>query len=133
MPAWFEALNGDFRYQLTSIGAPGPNLYIKQELADGKFVVGGGTAGQKVSWTVTAVRHDAFATANPLVVEQEKQGVERGRYLHPDAFGKSQAESIGAAVAPKRNNVRRPAKPLPSSTPKPASEARTQASLAEPK
>jgi hypothetical protein len=133
MPEWFEALNGDFRYQLTSIGAPGPNLFIKQELADGKFVVSGGMAGQKVSWTVTAVRHDAFATANPLVVEQEKQGVERGRYLHPDAFGKSQAESIGAAVAPKRNSIRHPAKPLPASAPKLASEARTQVSLAEPK
>jgi hypothetical protein len=25
---WFSALNKDFRYQLTAIGAPAPNLYI---------------------------------------------------------------------------------------------------------
>ena len=28
LPNWFGALNKDFRYQLTAIGAPGPNLYI---------------------------------------------------------------------------------------------------------
>ena len=28
---WFSALNKDFRYQLTAIGAPGPNLYIADE------------------------------------------------------------------------------------------------------
>jgi hypothetical protein len=28
LPTWFGALNKDFRYQLTPIGAPGPNLYI---------------------------------------------------------------------------------------------------------
>ncbi|HEY9386381.1 MAG TPA: hypothetical protein VIP70_05030, partial [Nitrososphaeraceae archaeon] len=28
LPDWFGALNKDFRYQLTAIGAPGPNLHI---------------------------------------------------------------------------------------------------------
>jgi hypothetical protein len=28
LPDYFEALNQDFRYQLTAVGAPGPNLYI---------------------------------------------------------------------------------------------------------
>ena|GEM_PF-3968936 len=31
---WFGALNKDFRYQLTAIGAPGPNLYIVEEISD---------------------------------------------------------------------------------------------------
>jgi hypothetical protein len=30
LPDYFEALNRDFRYQLTAIGAPGPNLYIAE-------------------------------------------------------------------------------------------------------
>ena len=30
MPEWFEALNQDFRYQLTAMGAPGPNLLCRQ-------------------------------------------------------------------------------------------------------
>jgi hypothetical protein len=29
---WFSALNKDYRYQLTAIGAPGPNLYIAKEI-----------------------------------------------------------------------------------------------------
>src|SRR5919198_39184 len=32
LPDWFSALNKDFRYQLTAIGAPGPNLYIAEEI-----------------------------------------------------------------------------------------------------
>ncbi len=32
LPDWFEALNQDFRYQLTAIGAPGPDLYIATEV-----------------------------------------------------------------------------------------------------
>ena len=32
LPDWFGVLNKDFRYQLTAIGAPGPNLYIAEEI-----------------------------------------------------------------------------------------------------
>ena len=54
-PEWFAAINEDFRYQLTAIGAPGPNLYIAKEISgnDG-FTIGGGQPGLKVSWQVTA-------------------------------------------------------------------------------
>ena len=31
---WFGALNKDFRYQLTAIGASGPNLHIAEEISD---------------------------------------------------------------------------------------------------
>jgi hypothetical protein len=31
LPDWFGILNKDFRYQLTAIIAPGPNLYIAEE------------------------------------------------------------------------------------------------------
>src|ERR1041385_7708068 len=34
LPDWFGILNKDFRYQLTAIGAPGPNLYIAEEILD---------------------------------------------------------------------------------------------------
>jgi hypothetical protein len=34
LPDWFGALNKDFCYQLTAIGAPGPNLYIAEEISD---------------------------------------------------------------------------------------------------
>ena len=35
----FEALNRDFRYQLTSIGRPQPSLYIGKELAGNRFKI----------------------------------------------------------------------------------------------
>lgn len=72
LPDWFGALNTDFRYQLTAIGAPGPNLYIAQPVQDNRFLIAGGTNGQIVSWQVTGVRQDTYALTHPLVVEQDK-------------------------------------------------------------
>ena len=37
LPGYFEALNRDFRYQLTPIGAPGPNLHVAEEVADNQL------------------------------------------------------------------------------------------------
>jgi len=87
LPTWFEALNKDFRYQLTAIGAPGPNLYIAQEISGNHFIIAGGKAGMKVSWQVAAVRHDPFAENARIAVEVDKSGKERGKYLHPDEYG----------------------------------------------
>ncbi|MGO9272412.1 MAG: beta strand repeat-containing protein, partial [Terriglobia bacterium] len=72
MPEWFEALNQDFRYQLTAVGAPGPNLYVKEKIRNNRFRIAGGAPGAEVSWQVTGVRHDAWAKAHPLQVEVEK-------------------------------------------------------------
>lgn len=87
LPDWFEALNGDFRYQLTPIGGAAPNLHIAAEVRDNRFEVAGGAAGLKVSWQVTGVRRDAWAEANRIPVEEEKPDGERGLYLHPELFG----------------------------------------------
>jgi hypothetical protein len=86
LPDYFEALNQDFRYQLTAVGAPGHNLYIAREISGNKFVIAGGRPGAKVSWQVTGVRHDAYADAHRIVVEEAKPEKERGTYLHPELF-----------------------------------------------
>lgn len=91
MPSYFEALNKDFRYQLTPIGAPGPNLYVAQEIVGNRFKIAGGTPGMKVSWQVTGVRHDAYAKAYRSPVEVEKPAAEQGTYLHPELYGASPA------------------------------------------
>jgi len=87
LPDWFGALNKDFRYQLTAIGGPGPNLYIAQEVSGNQFQIAGGTPGMKVSWQVTGIRQDAYASAHRIPVEEEKTGKERGKYLHPKEQG----------------------------------------------
>ncbi|MGB2988946.1 MAG: hypothetical protein WBC98_03220, partial [Candidatus Zixiibacteriota bacterium] len=43
--------------------------------------------GMKVSWQVTGIRHDKFAEANRIQVEVDKSADERGKYLHPQAYG----------------------------------------------
>jgi hypothetical protein len=98
LPDWFGALNKDFRYQLTAIGAPGPNLYIADEISDdaattsnyndnkSRFKVAGGASGIKVSWQVTGIRKDPWANAHRISVEEDKPAKERGYYTYPELF-----------------------------------------------
>ena len=65
MPDWFEALNRDFRYQLTPIGGAAPGLHVASKVAGGRFSIGGGEPGLEVSWQVTGIRQDAYANARP--------------------------------------------------------------------
>ncbi len=83
LPAWFEPLNKDFRYQLTSIGAPGPNLYIAEEVSGNRFKIAGGVRNGRVSWQVTGIRHDAYANAHRIPVEEDKPANLRGTYISP--------------------------------------------------
>lgn len=94
LPAWLEAANADFRYQLTAIGAPARDLHVKEEVRTGRFVIGGAAPGQKVSWLLTATRKDPWAAAHPLVVEADKRVDDRGLYREPFAHG--QPEERGA-------------------------------------
>jgi hypothetical protein len=95
LPKYFEALNRDFRYQLTSIGRPQPNLYIADEVADNQFRIAGGHGGAKVSWTVTGIRHDPFANVHRIPNEIDKDTNEKGLYLHPAEYGKTPEQGIG--------------------------------------
>jgi hypothetical protein len=100
LPDWFDALNRDFRYQLTSIGAPGPNLYISQEVSGNRFSIAGGQPGMKVSWQVTGTRQDAWANAHRIPVEEEKSAQERGYYIAPELFGQPAEKQITNARHP---------------------------------
>ena len=95
LPGWFEALNRDFRYQLTAMGAPGPNLYVASEVSGNRFKIAGGTPNGRVSWQVTGIRQDAWANAHRIAVEENKPDAERGTYLHPKEHGQPEA---GAAT-----------------------------------
>jgi hypothetical protein len=87
LPTWFAAINKDYRYQLTPIGASAPALYIAQEIEDGRFKIAGGSAGLKVSWQVTARRDDPYLRQHGAPVEVDKRTVEQGTYLHPELYG----------------------------------------------
>jgi len=98
MPEWFEALNRDFRYQLTCIGGFA-QVYIAEKMKGNRFKIAGGKPGLEVSWQVTGVRHDAFANQNRITVEEAKPDNERGLYLNPAAFGKPPSKGIGYRLA----------------------------------
>ncbi|HKG89855.1 MAG TPA: hypothetical protein VKA95_16170, partial [Nitrososphaeraceae archaeon] len=115
LPDWFGALNKDFRYQLTAIGAPGPNLYIAEEISDtttttnysssnnnnsSRFKIAGGASGMKVSWQVTGIRKDPWPNANRIQVEEDKPNQERGYYLHPDLYSQPKEKGISHLLFP---------------------------------
>lgn len=88
LPAYFGALNGDYRYLYMPLGASMPGLHIKEPARDNRFIIGGGAPGGRVSWQVTGIRHDPYARLYPLVVEVEKgpaELVEKGECLHEGA------------------------------------------------
>jgi hypothetical protein len=87
MPDWFEALNSDFRYQLTTVGQFAQAMVAKELDANGAFVIQTDKPNVKVSWQVTGIRQDAWAKAHRIPVEQQKTGAEQGKYLHPELFG----------------------------------------------
>jgi hypothetical protein len=113
LPDWFGALNKDFRYQLTAIGAPGPNLHIAEEISDAdttknysnsssssnnnnnsRFKIAGGGSGMKVSWQVTGIRKDPWANAHRIKVEEDKPDKERGYYIYPDLYDQPDEKGI---------------------------------------
>ena len=130
LPDWFGILNKDFRYQLTAIGAPGPNLYIAEEILDtitttkhdgshhdndgyddsgyndnnneSRFKIAGGTSAMKVSWQVTGIRKDPWANTHRVQVVENKPDKERGYYIHPDLYGQPTENQINRLLFPQQ-------------------------------
>ncbi len=95
LPAYFSALNtGPYRYQLTLIGAPMPNLYVAQEIQGNTFRIAGGVPGKKVSWEVTAVRNDPYLRDHPVWAEVDKPADEKGIYLYPQGYGRPETMGL---------------------------------------
>ncbi len=94
MPDWFQALNQDFRYQLTAIGGPGPNLYVAEKMKDNQFRIAGGEPGMEVSWLVTGIRHDPYAEAHRVQVVVDKPADEQGTYLFPSLYDQPTSKGL---------------------------------------
>jgi hypothetical protein len=98
LPRYFEAINRDITYQLTPIGAPA-SLYIAREVVNNQFAIAGGRPNQKVSWTVTGIRNDAFSRRHSRPAEQPKPPAQRGRFLHPEFVGAPADRAIRVSPA----------------------------------
>jgi hypothetical protein len=99
LPEWFEALNKDFRYQLTVVGTFAQAI-VADEIRSNRFSIKTSAAGVKVSWQVTGVRNDRGMRKHPFKAEEEKTEQERGHYLQPEAFDQPEERSIEWARNP---------------------------------
>ncbi len=102
LPDWFEALNNEFRYHLTPIGAPAPGLYIAEKISKNRFKIAGAHPGMEVSWQVTGVRSDAVMRKHPFNAEEQKSERERGHYLDPEAYGQQEERSVNSMRSPEK-------------------------------
>ncbi|WP_118975331.1 collagen-like protein [Taibaiella koreensis] len=104
MPAYFEALNEEFRYQLTVIGTFAQAI-IAEEMHNGQFLIKTNAPQVKVSWQITGIRHDKYANAHRVVAEVEKEPEMKGHYLHAAEWGQPESKSIDAVTLPRQHQV----------------------------
>jgi hypothetical protein len=93
LPEYFEALNKDFRYQLTVIGTFAQAI-IAKKISDNRFVIRTSAPTVEVSWQVTGIRQDGWANKHRIQVEEQKSARERGFYVHPEAFDQPEERRI---------------------------------------
>jgi hypothetical protein len=85
LPDYFEALNIDFRYQLTCVGTFAQAI-VSQKVKDNFFIIQTDKPNVEVSWQVTGVRNDAYAKKFRIPNTVDKPSHEKGKYLYPAAF-----------------------------------------------
>ena len=95
LPAYFSALNRDYRYQLTVLGQFAQAIVSGKIIVDNTFAIRTDKPGVEVSWQVTGIRQDVYAEEHPIVVEKSKAAEEQGRYLYPAGFGAGEEKRIG--------------------------------------
>lgn len=96
LPEYFEAININYTYQLTAVGAPMPDLYISQEIKNNKFEIAGGVMDKKVNWVVYGERNDPYLQKYPekRKVVLDKKNHEKGKYYMPELYGQPEEKGV---------------------------------------
>jgi hypothetical protein len=94
LPDYFEAINKDFRYQLTVIGGTFAQAIISKEVSNNKFEIATNQPNVKVSWEVKGVRNDAHMRKFPFVAVEEKSAAQKGLYIDPAAYGQPESKRV---------------------------------------
>jgi len=93
LPAWFQALNKGFRYQLTSLS--GLQLVaVAKEISHNRFTIQSEKPNARVSWQVTGIRKDPYANAHRIQTVVPKTARADRRYVHPELYGKPLSKSV---------------------------------------
>lgn len=93
LPDYFEAINIDFRYQLTVIGSFA-QVIIKEEIKNNQFTIQSDIPNIKVCWQVEAKRNDQNIILNPATDVVDKLTNEKGKYLQPELFNQNSDKGI---------------------------------------
>ncbi|MCC7434923.1 MAG: hypothetical protein IT363_09585 [Methanoregulaceae archaeon] len=112
MPEWFDALNKDFRYQLTVIGQFAQAIVAK-EIENNIFVIRTDKPNVKVSWQVTGIRKDPYAEKNRLEVETYKPKEFRGKFIYPAGYGEPNSKGIPANMVNLNGSIAAKKRPRP--------------------
>ena len=92
LPDYFEALNQDFRYQLTVVGQFAQAMVLAK-VHGNQFKIKTDKGGVEVSWQVTGIRHDRYAVENRIPNEEVKPDALKGKCLYAPLCG-------GAVIRP---------------------------------
>ncbi len=93
LPDYFEAINKDFRYQLTVMGTFAQAI-VSKEVSNNKFEIATNQPNVKVSWEVKGVRNDAHMRKFPFVAVEEKSAAQKGQYIDPAAYGQIESKRV---------------------------------------
>jgi len=94
LPKWFQALNRDFRYQLTIVGSRGWRARVVKKVEDNRFTIQSDLPKVQVSWQVTGIRKDPYANAHRIQVVVPKADSADNKYVHPELYGKPLSKSV---------------------------------------
>lgn len=94
LPDWFQALNKEFRYQLTVMGRSFAQAIVWSEIQDNRFTIKTNQPKVKLSWQVTGIRKDRYANAHRIQTVVPKSGSADNKYVHPGLYGKPLSKSV---------------------------------------
>ncbi len=116
LPDYFGEISKDFKYQLTVVDDTDSDSFVIAKVArkirENKFKIRTNAPRIEVAWEVKAVRNDLWVRKYGAPVEADKQGLERGKYQHPELYGKSEQMGMNyqpepESLAPRSPNPKR--------------------------
>lgn len=116
LPDYFDAINRDFRYQLTVLGQFAQAI-VASKIQNRQFTIRTDKPSVEVSWAVIGVRNDAFARANPFVADRPKRPDELGTYLRPQDHGQPESRGTTWQITTDQAPPGAPPRVSPSGTP----------------
>jgi hypothetical protein len=107
LPGYFQALNRDFRYQLTVIGQFAQAIVAKK-IQSNRFTIRTDKPNVEVSWQITGIRQDREANAHRIPVISRKTRAELRGMSTSSGSGVPATMRVGSGPAPSRPDTNRP-------------------------